>query len=393
MVADRPRWRVKAAYAQLEKTARLDVKIQSCGIHISSMSSRAISGRRRRAPIFETTVVVSPVFAQLKSAKKAISLINDAQDMLHLTIAVEDWANERKQGRRSLDVEMLAKEAVGKKASEPLVIVTGRPLTGGYFANESGNLFLISTAVEERRYPTRPLHLYIAYNLATCLPLFTLPRGQRLKLQNEIVHEDKPTGCFNDYCETIADVWTSMFGAHVCAACSADFVRGGIRSIYLEATRAIVARIGLLARTYDRRKRPDLFICHSFEDRRFSERLATDVKDAGFKAWFAELEMNVGDSLTEKIGKAINTSGLFAIVLSPDAVKSFWCRRELKEALERERSRRRVFVLPILYKKCRIPHFLGDKLRVDMGGKAYRRGLSMIIDRLREMEEYARAAK
>jgi hypothetical protein len=356
------------------------------------MPSTAASRRGSRVRIFESTLVVSPLFTALDSVKKAVSLINDAQNAFRLTILIEDWANERMGGKRSLDVETLAKSPLGRRIAEPVCVVTNRSLTGGYFANEAGNLFLISTAVEEKYYPTRPLYLYVAYNVATCLPLFTLAREQRLKLQNEIVHEDRPTGCFNDYCETIADVWTSMFNAHVCKTCASDFVGGGI-PIHLEATRAIVKRIGLLARAYDRKKRPDLFICHSFKDERFSEKLATDVKDAGFKAWFAELEMGIGDSITDKIGKAINTSGLFAIVLSPDSVKSSWCRRELKEALERELNRRKVFVLPILYKKCRIPHFLRDKLRVDMGGRAYRRGLSMVIDRLREMEEYARAAK
>jgi len=77
---------------------------------------------------------------------------------------------------------------------------------------------LISTAVEEATFPTRPLHLYIAYNLAIACPSYDSVK-QRLKLQNEIVHEDKPIGCFNDYCQTIGDVWTSMFKGIGLLAC------------------------------------------------------------------------------------------------------------------------------------------------------------------------------
>jgi hypothetical protein len=100
------------------------------------------------------------------------------------------------------------------------MIITGRPLKEGYFANEHRNCFLISTAVEEANYPTRPLRLSIAYNLSNCLPLFALPVGQRLKLQDEVVHENETIGCFNDYCQTISEIWKSMFNAVQCGSSS-----------------------------------------------------------------------------------------------------------------------------------------------------------------------------
>jgi hypothetical protein len=40
-----------------------------------------------------------------------------------------------------------------------------------------------------------------------------------------------------------------------------------------------------------------------------------------------------------------------------------------------------------MYKKCRIPSFLEEKVWAEMGGRRYREGLSMIIERLRKMEE------
>ena len=293
--------------------------------------SPAKSSRRLASPL-QTTVIVSPKFAKVGKIKKALEIVNQAQDSFKLNLLLEDWVDEGIGSKRSLDVVQVAKSTKGTTTKEPVIIVTGRPLKEGYFANEDGNCFMISTAVEEETFPTRPLHLYIAYNISNCLPLFTLPIAQRLKLQDEVVHEDEPIGCFHDYCQTIGDMWTSMFKAHICPTCKADFAAAGLKSVHLDSTEKILEQIKKHAQAYDKAKRPDLFICHSWKDRRFSEKLTGDISEAGYKCWFAEFEMLPGDSLIDKIDKAIHKSALFAIVLSPESVKSKWCRRELKEA-------------------------------------------------------------
>lgn len=355
-------------------------------VYIGRMRPSVSKKSCQPASAMETTVIVSPNFAKVASVKKALEIINQSQEVFKLKFVLEDWVDESVGSKRRLDVLQVARSAKGAAAREPVIIVTGRPLKEGYFANEHRNCFLISTAVQEVTYPTRPLHLYIAYNLSNCLPLFTLPAAQRLKLQDQVVHEDEPIGCFNDYCQTIGDIWKSMFNAHVCPICKADFVGGGLKAVYMDSTVKILERIKKLARAYDKAKRPDLFICHSAKDRRFSEKLAIDIREAGYKSWFAEFEMDVGDSLNDKIASAIRRSGLFAIVLSPDSVRSPWCRRELKKALNRELYQESVFVLPVLYKKCEIPNYLEEKVWADLTGKQYKKGLAMIIERLREME-------
>ncbi len=312
--------------------------------------------------------------------------MNQQQDSFSLKILMDEWVDESSNCRQSLDVRLVAKAPKGSSLKEPVIIITGRALKEGYFCNEHRNCSLISTAVEEATYPMRPLHLYIAYNLMNYLPLFPLPISQRLKLQGEIVHENETIGCFRDYCQSISDVWKSMLNAHICPTCKADLTAAGLRARYIDSTEKVLERIKTLARAYDRTRRPDLFICHSFKDRPFAEQLAIEISEEGFKSWFAEFEMKVGDSLMDKIHRAIKRSGLFAIVLSPDSVRSPWCRHELKTAMTRELSRSKVFVLPIVYRKCRVPSFLKDKVWAEMGGRRYREGLAMIIERLREME-------
>ena len=52
----------------------------------------------------------------------------------------------------------------------------------------------------------------------------------------------------------------------------------------------------------------------------------------------------------------------------------------------RELRQKKVFVMPVMHKKCRIPGFLSEKVWADMVGRKYRTGLASIVERLREIE-------
>ena len=132
----------------------------------------------------------------------------------------------------------------------------------------------------------------------------------------------------------------------------------------------------------------DAFICHSSNDKRFARRMANDLMSHGFKVWLDEFEMLPGDSLYEKIQNGIRTSGWFVIVLSPNSVKSKWCKRELYNALEEEFERNRVYVVPVLYKECSIPGFLKEKLWADFQGKKYKTGFNQLLKRFGKNSVY-----
>ncbi|MDT4956140.1 MAG: hypothetical protein QOJ02_4278 [Acidobacteriota bacterium] len=126
----------------------------------------------------------------------------------------------------------------------------------------------------------------------------------------------------------------------------------------------------------------DAFICHSSNDKRFTRRIASDLRSHGFKVWFDEFEMLPGDSLYEKIQNGIRTSSWFIVVLSPNSVKSKWCKRELYNALEEEFERDKVYVVPILYKECVVPGFLKEKVWANFQGKKYKTGFHQLLKRL-----------
>ncbi len=108
-----------------------------------------------------------------------------------------------------------------------------------------------------------------------------------------------------------------------------------------------------------------IFISYSRQDKEFVDKLAAQLVLNKARVWVDRWELNVGDSLLDRIQDAIGGAGALIAVLSPESVESEWCRRELNAGLIRELDERRVLVLPALVADCEMPVFLRDKLYAD----------------------------
>lgn len=120
------------------------------------------------------------------------------------------------------------------------------------------------------------------------------------------------------------------------------------------------------------------FISHSSKDRGFVEQLARDLRGNGVQPWYDQWEMLPGDSLTQKIASAIWKNEYFVVVLSPHSTNSEWVQKELGVALTREFRERKIRVIPVLLRPCKIPPFLQDKVYADFQHK-YRDGLVELL--------------
>jgi hypothetical protein len=87
--------------------------------------------------------------------------------------------------------------------------------------------------------------------------------------------------------------------------------------------------------------------------------------DQNAHVWIDSWEINVGDSLIDKIQNAIQDAGALLVVLSKTSVESEWCKKELNAGLIRELEERRVVVLPVLKEDCKVPTFLREKKYAD----------------------------
>jgi hypothetical protein len=129
-----------------------------------------------------------------------------------------------------------------------------------------------------------------------------------------------------------------------------------------------------------------VFISYSHSDKDFVDKLAAHIVANRGSVWLDRWELNVGDSLTQRIQEAITTSSALLVVLSKASVESEWCKRELNAGLVRELEEKRVVVLPVLLEDCAIPLFLRDKLYADFrtdfdtGFKAVLEGIAAVTN-------------
>jgi hypothetical protein len=128
-----------------------------------------------------------------------------------------------------------------------------------------------------------------------------------------------------------------------------------------------------------RDKEYDCFISHFSGDKSFARRLTQDLELRGLYIWIDENEIDIGDSLSDKIQHGLINSYSFAIILSEESILRPWVKEELRAAYAL-RLAVDYKILPILYKDCEIPLFLKDYAYADF------RSESRYQDQLSDLE-------
>lgn len=108
-----------------------------------------------------------------------------------------------------------------------------------------------------------------------------------------------------------------------------------------------------------------IFLSHSHADKNFARKLGKDLRKSGYAVWIDEAEINIGDSLIEKIREGLDQVDFVAAILSNASIASQWVTRELDIASNREIEEKRVVILPLLLEKVELPGFLKGKFYGD----------------------------
>lgn len=104
--------------------------------------------------------------------------------------------------------------------------------------------------------------------------------------------------------------------------------------------------------------------------------------------WIDEAEINIGDSLIEKIREGLDQVDYVAAILSSASINSSWVTRELDIASNREIEEGRVVVLPLLVEKVELPGFLKGKFYGDFTNlDSYQSQLGLLLRKLGTVAE------
>jgi len=89
----------------------------------------------------------------------------------------------------------------------------------------------------------------------------------------------------------------------------------------------------------------NVFISHSSRDRVFVERIVTVLRRHGIACWYAPNNILGAEQWQDEIGRALRQCNWFLLVLSKNALKSKWVKRELAYALEDDRYDERILLI------------------------------------------------
>ena len=147
--------------------------------------------------------------------------------------------------------------------------------------------------------------------------------------------------------------------------------------IALQATRRDVPPERLNPLAHDPRR---VFISHAKADAALAHRLAADLERDGIPVWIAPESIQHGEEWVEAIGRGLDESAFFVVILTPAGVASKWVKKEGNLAVEMEVEGHLVFI-PLWREDCSVPRVWRAYQRVPFDG-SYTAGLAALRARL-----------
>ena len=77
-----------------------------------------------------------------------------------------------------------------------------------------------------------------------------------------------------------------------------------------------------------------VFISHAHSDEQLAQKVAAILQEAGLEVWDAMREIMPGDNWAQHVSNALQESEAMVVLLTPDAVRSEWVRREMRWNIE-----------------------------------------------------------
>jgi hypothetical protein len=136
-----------------------------------------------------------------------------------------------------------------------------------------------------------------------------------------------------------------------------------------------------------RTAKPDIFISHSSRDKAAASHLATTLNFCAIDVWLDDWELEVGQSLTDEIAKAMDNSRFIAILITENYNKTVWTKTEYKKALAREQKENRTVMLPLIVGEAQIPDFLEDKIYIDLRSE-YFSGITKLVGMIHGLSQF-----
>lgn len=127
------------------------------------------------------------------------------------------------------------------------------------------------------------------------------------------------------------------------------------------------------------KRKVKVFVSYSSKDKAIVDRIVSDLRNHDIIVWYDKFTIKAGDNIVEKINEGLRDSKYFLVILSPNALSSFWVTEEVSFAILQQIAFKGIFVIPVLIQECEIPPLLRHRRYVDFR-KSYDEGIQQLLD-------------
>lgn len=109
-----------------------------------------------------------------------------------------------------------------------------------------------------------------------------------------------------------------------------------------------------------------VFVSHRVADIELAERLADEIRSEGHEVWLDKWEINLGDSIVEKMDNGLEAFQFLILCYSSAGVNTPWISREWMSILARQLQQENVKILPVRLSGGSAPAILADLKYADL---------------------------
>ena len=126
----------------------------------------------------------------------------------------------------------------------------------------------------------------------------------------------------------------------------------------------------------------NVFISHRRNADKEAKHLAEDIASAGHQVWLDDWDLNLGDSIIERLNEGLEGAAYVVVCYSASGVMSPWMSREWMSALARQLEGNDVKILPVMLTGGQPPAILADVKYADLR-KNWGQGVSELLRTIR----------
>jgi hypothetical protein len=131
----------------------------------------------------------------------------------------------------------------------------------------------------------------------------------------------------------------------------------------------------------------EVFVSYSRKNGDFARKLNTKLQEAGKTTWFDQESISTGVNFEKEIFKGIDSADTFLFVLSPDAVESEYCEREVNYALKQ--GKRFITILHRDTEPATMPETLRTINGIDFKDTPFEKSFSELVQAIELDREHA----